>query len=294
MKVGRTTRIRLEEGYEVVTYSYGAGDDVLLCANGGPGLPCDYLRDSHCAISRHGYRVVAWDQLGCGSSDRPNDPGLWTIDRYVAEIEQVRSALGLGRVHFLGHSWGCEMGIEYALTFQENLKSLILADGSASTPQSISELTRLRDALGTETVAMMQRHEAEGTLKHPEYQAAITLLNHRHVCRLDEWPPMLKRSLDDWNMGPYETIQGPNEFCYTGNMNGWTRLPDLHRIRVPVLILVGSYDELTPACSAKMHQAFPDSMIHIFSNSSHMPFFEEPDAYFRVLTDFLDRKSATA
>ena len=35
---------------------------------------------------------------------------------------------------------------------------------------------------------MMKRHEAAGTFDHPEYLAAITLLDHRHVCRLATWP----------------------------------------------------------------------------------------------------------
>jgi len=30
------------DGYKTVAYSFGAGDEVLLCLNGGPGLPCDY------------------------------------------------------------------------------------------------------------------------------------------------------------------------------------------------------------------------------------------------------------
>ena len=68
-------------------------------------------------------------------------------------------------------------------------------------PHLISELERLRRALGSETIAMMQRHEAEGTITHPEYLAAITILNYRHVCRLEEWPAPVKRSLDNWNMG---------------------------------------------------------------------------------------------
>ncbi len=34
-------------------------------------------------------------------------------------------------------------------------------------------------------------------------------------------------------MGPYETIQGPNEFTYTGNLKDWNRIPDMHRIAVP-------------------------------------------------------------
>ena len=62
---------------------------------------------------------------------------------------------------------------------------MILEDTAADIPHLIGELERLRAALGPETVAMMQRHEAEGTLDHPEYQAAITILNYRHVCRLD-------------------------------------------------------------------------------------------------------------
>ncbi len=136
---------------------------------------------------------------------------------------------------------------------------------------------------------MMQAHEAEANYAHPEYQAAITLLNYRHVCRLAAWPAPVRRSLDDWNMGPYETMQGPNEFLYTGNLKDWNRVPDLHRIKVPVLILCGLHDELTPACSLRMKQHIPQAEIKVFPNSSHLPFYEEPAAYYPVLTDFLNR-----
>lgn len=287
----KVEKVHLKEGYEVVTYSFGSGDDVLLCANGGPGLPCDYIRDSHSVLSKDGYRVIAWDQLGCGASDRPKDKSLWTLGRYVEEAEQIRVALGLEKIHFLGQSWGTWLGVEYALTYPQNLKSLILADGAANIPHLVGELSRLRNALGPETVRMMHRHEAMGTLQHPEYEAAITLLNYRHVCRLQEWPAALNRSLSDWNMGPYETMQGPNEFTYTGNMKDWNRVPDMHKIKVPALVLVGQYDELTPACSNLMHQALSDSEIMVFENSSHMPFFEEPAAYFEVLSKFLAKHS---
>ncbi|KGM34173.1 proline iminopeptidase [Inquilinus limosus MP06] len=284
----RRDEIRVD-GHKVVAYSFGSGPETVLCLNGGPGLPCDYLRDAHSCLIDKGYRVVAFDQLGTGASDRPTDPALWTITRYVAEVETVRKALGLGRVHLLGHSWGGWLSVEYALTHPEALKTVILEDTAADIPHLIGELERLRAALGPETVAMMQRHEAEGTLDHPVYQAAITILNHRHVCRLDHWPAPVKRSLDDWNMGPYGTIQGPNEFLYTGNLKDWNRLPDMHRIKVPVLITCGEHDELTPACALRMKLALPNARLHVFPNSSHMPFYEEPHAYYPVLLDFLER-----
>ena len=286
-----TIDIRIGD-HRVRAYSFGKGADTVLCLNGGPGLACDYLREAHSCLIDHGYRVVAFDQLGTGASDRPDDASLWTIGRYVDETETVRRELGLGKVHLLGHSWGGWLAIDYALTHPENLASLILADTVADIPHLMTELERLRSALGCETVAMMQKHEAAGTLDPPEYKAAITLLNYRHVCRLPEWPAPVKRSLDDWNMGPYVTMQGPNEFLYTGNLKDWNRVPDLPKIKAPVLIVNGEHDELTPACALRMKTAMPEAQVSIMRNSSHMPFYENPADYYRVLVDFLSRHGA--
>lgn len=283
-----TRRVQLAEGPEVVVYIHGDGPETLLLANGGPGLPCRYLHEPHARLADSRFRVVAWDQLGCGASDRPEDCALWTLDRYVAEADQVRAAIGAERVHFLGHSWGTWLGTEYCLTYPDRVASYIIADGACDIPHLVSELNRLRGALGSETVAMMVAREAAGTIDHPEYQAAITLLNHRHICRLPKWPESLTASLADWNMGPYTTMQGPNEFTYTGNMKDWNRIPAMSAITAPCLVIAGKYDELTPACAHRMHAALPNSSIAIFDHSSHMPFYEEPDAYFAMLSSFLD------
>lgn len=275
--------------YKVVTYSYGEGDEVLFLLNGGPGLPCNYLRDPLICMVDAGYRVVTYDQLGCGASDMPKDKSLWTIGRYVEEVETVRNALGLGPIHLLGHSWGGWLGIEYALTHLKALKSLILSSTCGDMPHLVSELDRHRAALGPETVAMMQRHEAEGTLDHPEYQAAITILNYRHVLRLSEAPASAKYSLKRWNMDVYGVMQGPNEFLYTGNLKDWNRIPDMHRITVPALVLCGLHDELTPACSMRMHNVLPNSEITVFPNSSHMAMHEEPTDFIERVTRFLGK-----
>ncbi|MDH3664005.1 MAG: proline iminopeptidase-family hydrolase [Alphaproteobacteria bacterium] len=287
----RTVNVEIDGGYQVVTYHFGGGDEVLLCLNGGPGLPCDYLREPHAWLADKGYRVITYDQLGCGRSDKPDDVSLWNVPRYVQELEQIVQALDLQKVHLLGHSWGTFLATDYVLAFEDRVKSMILADGAGDIPHLVDELNRLRDALGPETIAMMQRHEAEGTLDHPEYEAAITILNYRHVCRLDEWPAPLKRSLDDWNMAVYGTMQGPNEFTFTGNYKDWSRLAEMHRITEPALVVCGRHDELTPACSMRMHHALPNSTIRVFENSSHMPFYEQPDAYYATLLAFLDQHS---
>ncbi len=292
-KADKTIRVPVH-GYEVVTYSFGTGDEIILCLNGGPGLPCDYVRDSHSRLASDRFRVVAFDQLGCGASDRPDDEGLWTLERYVEEVEIVRTALGLGQVHLLGQSWGTWLGIEYALSYPDTFKTLILANGAADIPHLVGELEKLRSALGGETVAMMKRHEAEGTLEHPEYKAAMEILNYRHLCRLQYWPEPLLRSLQGFNPAPYTALQGPNEFCYTGSLKDWSRADQLHRITQPALVLCGRHDMLTPACAQLMHDALPNSEMTVFPSSSHSPFFEEPELYFAVVQSFLDAHAGGA
>ncbi len=285
--------ITLSSGHRIATYAARPRrydpERTLLLLNGGPGLPCDYLLTPHLALVDRGWTVVSYDQLGCGVSDHPEDASLWTLERYVTELEEVVGALGLERFHLLGHSWGTWLGTEFALRNQASIVKYVIADGDCDTPHLVDQLERLRSALGHDTVRMMKRREGDGTIDHPEYQAAITLLNYRHVCRLDVWPEPLTRSLKQWNTGPYRTIQGPNEFTYTGNIRHWTLVPKLGALRVPCLVLCGEFDELPPACSYRIHDALPDAELRVFAGCSHMPFYEDPPAYFSCLSGFLER-----
>lgn len=287
-KPDKTFRVAVPGG-RVAVYSFGKGDEVLLILHGGPGCTCDYVRDSHSFLADHGYRVVVFDQLGSGNSDKPKDNSLWTIPRFVAEVEAVRTTLDLGQVHLLGQSWGTWLGTEYCLAHPKAMKTFVLANGSGSVPQTVAEMNRLREALGPETVAMMLRHEAEGTIDHPEYLAAVTILYHRHLCRADPWPLPVKRSIEGISTDVYGTMWGPNEFCCVGSLKDWDRISDMKRIKVPCLIMNGAHDELTPACAIGMRDALPNTELKIFRNSAHMPFWEEPDAYFATLRAFLDK-----
>ena len=274
--------------YDLVCYDTKIGEKTIFLLNGGPGLPCNYLREPHIQhLANEGYRIVTYDQLGCGKSSKPKDFSLWTIERYVEELEFIRNELNLGKFNLIGHSWGGWLGIEYSIKYQENLNKLILENTCGDMPHLISELNRLREALGSETVKMMLRHEAEGTLDHPEYQAAITILNYRHVCRLDKWPDSIHASLNDWNMDVYGTMQGPNEFLYIGNLKDWNRIEEMKSVNTKTLITVGMHDELPPSCALKMHNALPNSKIKVFKNSSHMPFYEEPEEYFMTIKNFI-------
>ena len=283
------------DGHQVMTFSAGDGPRTLLMVHGGPGCPSRYLRDSHERLVEHGLRVVTWDQLGCGESDRPAGAGpkgseLWTLDRFVAELETVRDVLDLGVVDLLGQSWGGVLGLEYVLHHPDNVASFIAADTAFDLPRMQAGFDRTKAALGSETVTMMARHEAEGTTDHPEYQAAVTLLMYRHLCRLHPWPESLTWCMENLGGDVLATMFGPYFFQCTGTLRTWDRMDDLPSITTPVLLVHGEHDYIVPELAVMARDRLPDAELAFFPGCSHMPFFEAPRRYLNTVTDFLDAR----
>jgi proline iminopeptidase len=265
----------------------GAGEGTpLLLLHGGPGASSDYLKPLM-ALAENGYQVIRYDQLGSYMSDKPDDPSLWQVPRFVEEVETVRRALGIESMHLLGQSWGSFLALEYALHYQQHLRGLVLASGAASTAECVAGMNSLRAQLPAETQLILAKYEESGEISNPEYLAAIDVLYHRHLCLLDPYPVDFQVSLERVAMPVYETMWGPNEFTCTGNLQSWDRTNRLGEINVPTLITVGRYDEVTPSCAETMHRGIVGSKLVLFENSSHSAHLEEPDAYLQTLREFL-------
>lgn len=277
------------DGHRVTTFTAGDGPRTLLMAHGGPGCPSRYLRDSHQTLTDRGLRLVTWDQLGCGESDHPGDPALWTLDRFVAEMDTVRAASGAETVDILGQSWGGVLGLEYLLRHPDRVRGFIAADTAFDLPAMQRGFDRVKSALGPETVAMMSRHEAEATTDHPEYQAAVTLLMYRHVCRLHPWPEVLGWCMQNIGEEVFSAMFGPFFFRCTGTLRNWDRMDALPEVEHPVLLVHGEHDYIVPELASAARDRLPHSELAMFPDCSHMPFFEEPDGYIDTVADFLAR-----
>lgn len=262
----------------------------LLCLHGGPGIPHDYLEAIE-AMAATGRRVIFYDQLGCGNSDQPHNPSLWTVDLFVEEVGVVRKALGLDRVHLLGQSWGGMLAMQYALTQPSGLASLIVASSPASMPQWVAEANRHCAALPPEVQQTLLKHEEAGTTSDPAYQEAMMVFYRRHVCRLDPFPAGVQRAFEKLAQNPevYNTMNGPSEFHVIGVFKDWNIVNRLGEIRVPTLVTSGRYDEATPAIAETVHRGISGSEWTLFENSSHMPHAEEADRYMQVLDQFMNR-----
>ena len=265
----------------------------LLCLHGGPGACHDYL-ESLAAVARDGRAVVFYDQLGCGNSDHPDDPALWTVPLFVEEVEVVRRALGLDRVHLLGQSWGGMLAMEYALTQPRGVASLTVASSPASMVQWMAEANRLRADLPADVQSALNRHEAAGSTDSPEYQAAMRVFYARHVIRTQPMPEAVARSFAKLEAWPqvYHTMNGPSEFHVVGSLRRWDIVDRLPEIELPTLVTSGRHDEATPLIAGTVHRGIPGSQWVVFEHSSHMAHVEEAERYRAVLSDFLARHDA--
>lgn len=286
------------EGYNVWYRSVGGGTGAqeqtpVLALHGGPGVPSDYIEDIT-QLATDTRRVILYDQLGCGRSDRPDNPAMWTIQRFVDELGVVRKALGLDKIHLWGQSWGGILAIEYALTQPQGMISLTLASTASSMPVWIAEANRLRAELPAEIQNTLLRHEAAGTTDDPEYQKAMMAFYERHVIRIVPMPPQVARAFDNMGQQVYFTMNGPSEFHVIGVIKDWDRSSRLHEIKVPTLITSGFYDESTPSINETMHKAIAGSEWVLFEHSSHMAHVEEMERYMQVMRNFLARVENTA
>jgi len=261
----------------------------LLTVHGGPGAPHDYLEPLEALGDER--PVIFYDQLGCGNSDRPDDTALWTIERYVEELDQVRKFLKLSRTHILGQSWGSMLATDYLLKKKPTgVRGLIFSGPCLSVSRWAADQRAYLAEMPESIRAVIYEKEASGETDSPEYQEAMMSYYRRHLCRLDPWPDCLNRTFEKLGKSVYEHMWGPSEFTVSGTLGNYERAELLKEITQNILFTCGRYDEATPETTAFYHRRHPRSEMVIFEDASHAHHLEKPEEYLGVVRDFLRRE----
>jgi proline iminopeptidase len=281
--------------FRVWTRRVGTNPDLkVLLLHGGPGASDEFYEPFDVWLPREGIEYFYYDQLGSFRSDQPDDPSLWTLSRFVDEVEQVRQALGLDSGNFvlLGQSWGGLLALEYALHHQQHLKGLVISNMMSSAPlyNEYANDVLMPAMDDQEALAEIKRMEAEGRTDDPRYEQL--LIEHHytlHVCRMPaaDWPDPVKRGFAHINLSIYVPMQGPSELGLSGSLEDWDRSADLKDIDVPSLVIGATHDTMDPEHLRWMAgELARGSYLHC-PEGSHLAQFDDPGHYFPGLIDFL-------
>jgi proline iminopeptidase len=265
----------------------------MLLLHGGPGATHEYLLGFDSFLPRAGVEYYYYDQLGSGWSDRPDDPSLWTIERFVDEVEQVRVALGLSSENFVlyGQSWGGLLAIEYAMAHQQHLKALVISNMMASIPAYNRYATEvLIPAQDPATITDIKAMEAAGDTDNPRYDELLMREHYvKHVLRFppEEWPEPVVRSFARINKSIYVPLQGPSELGASGLLSDWDRVADLDKIEVPTLVIGAAHDTMDPAHLQDMAGRLRHGSYLVCPNGSHLAMYDDQETYMHGLIDWL-------
>lgn len=275
-------------GGRVFYTTMGSGERTpLLLLHGGPGgRSCGFSVLRELANDR---RVIRYDQLGSGQSDRPTDLNLWRTARFVDELDALRNALGLREVHILGHSWGGTLAAEYLLTKgQQGVTSVILSSPLISTPRWLADARRLRSTLPEPVQSALNQCEAVETADDPSCQAANDVFEEHFVRGAKTLPAVPECEGITGGDQVYRHMWGAAEFTATGVLRDYDRTDRLGELTLPVLFLAGRHDEAAPETVADFQRRVPGAKMRVLENSAHSTYRTETAEYVKIVRQFLE------
>ena len=262
----------------------------VLLLHGGPAMTHEYLEAFESFFPQEGFEFYEYDQLGSYHSDQPTDSALWTIDRFVDEVEQVRKALGLNKDNFYlyGNSWGGMLAMEYALKHQDNLKGLIIGNMMSSIPQYAQYQKKLHAQMPKDKVDSIMAYEANKQFSDPNYTRLLMQEYYsKHICRLPEWPESVNRSFKHINYPIYLLMQGPSEFSVGGRLLNWDRSADLKNITVPTLTVGATYDTMDPEHMKWMSTQVKRGRFLLCPDGGHLCMWDDQKHFFPGVVQFI-------
>lgn len=248
-------------------YVEAIGDGTpILMMHGGLGLDHTYFRPVHDALAET-HRVVYYDHRWNGRSARA---GGTTIADWV---DDAATLIDRGVVY--GHSYGSWIAISFALAHPEKVERLILCGASPQLDyaEEAIGIAMARDpTLGAKLVA--------GLTTPPTTDAALEAL-YREILPLYFKGPVPAGCLDGTRFSAQGYGFGSAELATLSTESR------LHELEMPVLVMNGAWDFITPPRHARRLLAAPHATYEELADSGHFPFVEEPDRYLAILRHWL-------
>ena len=271
--------MRTDDGVRLWTEASGAGPPLVLC-HGGPGLWDMFGGLAAALADRH--TVHRWDQRGCG---RSGGDGPFTVARALADLDAVRAHTGHDRVALLGHSWGAQLVLAYALAHPDRVTRLVYLSGTGLS------MTAWREPFE----AAFEARVGAGAVRMRELEAG-SAADRREAAVLrwstDFTDRARAREHAEAMATPWFPVNWAANRGLHGELKATWREPELvaacRELRVPTLILEGAEDLRPRWAVDSLAAALPAVTRVTLPGVGHLPWIEAPGPTLRALRDFLD------
>lgn len=246
----------------------------ILC-HGGPGVAdtLEPLRD----LLLPDHNVIRWDQRGSGRSE-PRGP--WSIARFVADLDAVRAAYAVDRCRLVGHSWGAQLALEYALAHPARVTRLdhLCGVGLAWWPDHARRhKANQRARLGPRLAEELQRLKEKAD-RTPDEDAAYRLLYIRTDLHDIDDLALARQLLEEERRHP---VSAEANAAINGELKRRALDAEVARcrnLRVPTWILHGASDPRPIEATDALLKALPMAKRRVVEGAGHMPWLEAAEA----------------
>jgi proline iminopeptidase len=267
-----------EDGCRLWSAQTGQGTPLVLC-HGGPGL-WDMFDTLAPLLAGHA-RLVRWDQRGCGRSERR---GPYSLARSVADLDAIRSHLGLGQMMLLGHSWGATLALRYALDHPSRVSALVYVSGTG---------------LGWAWRKPFEQNAARRLAPHQgriaELRSGDRTADEDRELAILQWSAEFT---DGNGIGHAQQMATPwfgiNYECNAtigAELKRVWHEPELaaacRGLAIPVMIIDGVHDARPRWAVDSLEQALPAATRAVLPDAGHLPWLDAPAEFTSVLANFL-------
>ncbi|HEX5951146.1 MAG TPA: alpha/beta fold hydrolase [Actinomycetota bacterium] len=204
--------------------------------------------------------VVAYDHRGNGNSEAPDAPA--TMATFVDDCLAVLDALRIERAHLYGQSFGGFVAQEFGLSHPDRVRSLILACTHAGRSHIVPARGR-----APKDEPWLQLYAPAFAAAHPDHVE------------------------DDLRVGRAQPQHPEGQRRQWEAVQGWDAYDRLPQLRVPVLVLHGSEDQLIDVGNARLLASrIPGAELQVLEGAGHVYHSEQAEGADEIVLDFVRRR----
>lgn len=261
-------------GAEIYYETVGQGMPIVFM-HGGLGLDHTYFRPYFDELADKA-QLIFYDHLGNGRSQRPDDLGELTFERFVADAEALKNHLNLEKIVLIGHSYGGFIAQEYALAHPGSLRALALLNTvpAFDYEPALSGTDEQMAALGEMFSRPMENDE--------EFRNNWNLISQMYYKNFNS---QTGAELDEKTHYSYAAWNAANALLATFNT-----IEGIQNLDIPTFVAGGRHDGITPPKNGteRIGELIKNSQTVIFEESGHFPFIEEQSLFMAKLNEWLD------